>query len=95
MSDAAVSSSSIAPPPSEVVVHPLVLLSVVDHFNRCDEVRVNARERDELKGMRTTSTRDCVRSDREHRSIGCCVAMRGEESVWVVANDWTRETEAR
>jgi hypothetical protein len=23
----------------EVVVHPLVLLSVVDHFRRCDEVR--------------------------------------------------------
>ena len=28
----------------EVVVHPLVLLSVVDHFRRCDEVRTTRRD---------------------------------------------------
>ena len=28
----------------EVVVHPLVLLSVVDHFRRCDEVRATRRD---------------------------------------------------
>ena len=30
--------------PSEVAVHPLVLLSVVDHFGRCDEVRARTRD---------------------------------------------------
>jgi len=34
--------ASTTTPATEVVVHPLVLLSVVDHFRRCDEVRSTA-----------------------------------------------------
>jgi hypothetical protein len=37
--DMATSSAARAASDLEVVVHPLVLLSVVDHFRRCDEVR--------------------------------------------------------
>jgi hypothetical protein len=42
---------------SEVVVHPLVLLSVVDHFRRCDEVR-RRRRRATTTTTTTTTTRD-------------------------------------
>ena len=37
----------------EVVVHPLVLLSVVDHYRRVEEVR---RDRDQSHPRRATTT---------------------------------------
>ena len=42
----------------EVVVHPLVLLSVVDHFRRCDEVRRRRRRATTTTTTTTTTTRD-------------------------------------
>jgi len=53
---------------SEVVVHPLVLLSVVDHFRRCDEVRRRRRRgtRDRARATRDDAGR---RGTRETRAI--------------------------
>ena len=67
---------------SEVVVHPLVLLSVVDHFRRCDEVR----DDDDARRRRgTRGRRDAGRAvARARRGRGARDAGRG-----------TRETNAR
>jgi len=76
-SDGATTAAPRAAPASasEVVVHPLVLLSVVDHFRRCDEVRRRRRAttaRDAGRG-----TRDDARATRRDARRGARDAGRG------------------
>lgn len=53
--------ASTTTPATEVVVHPLVLLSVVDHFRRCDEVRSTAGDA-RARRERERKTRGAMRA---------------------------------
>jgi hypothetical protein len=71
---------------SEVVVHPLVLLSVVDHFRRCDEVRRRRRRarRRRRRRRRRRGTRDRARATRDD------AGRRGTRETRAIADRFLR-----